>query len=52
MKGRRYPLGIQTFKNVIEENYIYVDITWLGKVRVRPTQSTTKGRINDMQNSG
>lgn len=34
MQGRRYPLGIQTFKNVIEENYIYVDITWLGKVRV------------------
>ena len=25
MQGRRYPLGIQTFKNVIEENYIYVD---------------------------
>lgn len=27
MQGRRYPLGIQTFKNVIEENYIYVDNT-------------------------
>ena len=27
MKGRRYPLGIQTFKNVIEGNYIYVDKT-------------------------
>lgn len=21
MKGRRYPLGIQTFKNIIEGNY-------------------------------
>ena len=27
MKGRRYPLGIQTFKNVIEGNYVYVDKT-------------------------
>ncbi len=27
MKGRRYPLGIQTFKNVIEGNYLYVDKT-------------------------
>lgn len=26
MKGRRYPLGIQTFKNIIEGNYVYVDI--------------------------
>ena len=29
MKGRRYPLGIQTFKNVIEGNYVYVDKTEL-----------------------
>ena len=27
MKGRRYPLGIQTFKNIIEGNYVYVDKT-------------------------
>ena len=27
MKGRRYPLGIQTFKNIIEGNYVYVDNT-------------------------
>ncbi len=27
MKGRRYPLGLQTFKNVIEGNYVYVDKT-------------------------
>ncbi|MDO4512369.1 MAG: AAA family ATPase, partial [Bacteroidales bacterium] len=24
---RRYPIGIQTFSNVIEGNYIYVDKT-------------------------
>ena len=27
MEGRRYPLGIQTFKNIIEGNYVYVDKT-------------------------
>ena len=27
MKGRRYPLGIQTFKNIIEGNYVFVDKT-------------------------
>ena len=27
MTGRRYPLGIQTFKNIIEGNYVYVDKT-------------------------
>lgn len=29
MKGRRYPLGIQTFENVIKGNYVYVDKTAL-----------------------
>ena len=29
MKGRRYPLGLQTFENIIEGNYIYVDKTEL-----------------------
>ena len=29
MKGRRYPLGLQTFKNIIEGNYLYVDKTGL-----------------------
>ena len=24
---RRYPIGIQTFRNIIEGNYIYVDKT-------------------------
>ena len=24
---RRYPIGIQTFSNIIEGNYIYVDKT-------------------------
>lgn len=27
MKGRRYPLGIQTFKNIIGGDYVYVDKT-------------------------
>ena len=27
MKGRKYPLGIQTFENVIKGNYVYVDKT-------------------------
>ncbi len=29
MKGRKYPLGLQTFERIIEENYIYVDKTEL-----------------------
>ena len=29
MKGRKYPLGIQTFENIIKENYVYVDKTAL-----------------------
>ena len=29
MKGRKYPLGIQTFENVIKGNYVYVDKTAL-----------------------
>jgi len=29
MKGRRYPLGIQTFENIIKGNYVYVDKTAL-----------------------
>lgn len=24
-KVRRYPIGIQTFRNIIEGNYVYVD---------------------------
>lgn len=27
MTTRRYPIGIQTFKDIIEQNYIYVDKT-------------------------
>lgn len=27
MEGRKYPLGIQTFENVIKGNYVYVDKT-------------------------
>lgn len=29
MKGRNYPLGIQTFENIIRGNYVYVDKTAL-----------------------
>ena len=29
MKGRRYPLGIQTFERIIKGNYVYVDKTEL-----------------------
>lgn len=29
MKGRNYPLGIQTFENIIKGNYVYVDKTAL-----------------------
>lgn len=29
MKGRRYPLGLQTFERIRKENYIYVDKTEL-----------------------
>ena len=29
MKGRRYPLGLQTFERIIKENYIYIDKTEL-----------------------
>ena len=29
MEGRKYPLGIQTFENVIKGNYVYVDKTAL-----------------------
>ncbi len=29
MKGRRYPLGLQTFERIISENYVYVDKTEL-----------------------
>ncbi len=27
MKGRRYPLGLQTFERIISENYVYIDKT-------------------------
>ena len=29
MKGRRYPLGLQTFERIIKGNYVYVDKTEL-----------------------
>ncbi len=29
MKGRKYPLGIQTFENIVKGNYVYVDKTAL-----------------------
>ena len=29
MKGRRYPLGLQTFERIIKGNYMYVDKTEL-----------------------
>ncbi len=29
MKGRRYPLGLQTFERIIREDYVYVDKTGL-----------------------
>ena len=29
MKGRRYPLGLQTFERIIKENYLYIDKTEL-----------------------
>lgn len=29
MKGRKYPLGIQTFERIIKGNYVYIDKTKL-----------------------